>query len=40
MQALPGLWGDFSLSGKRVEVEAAEVEEDVGLESLPVAVAA
>jgi len=30
------LWGDFSLSGKRVEVQASEVEEDVRLESLPV----
>jgi len=38
--ALPGLWGDFSLSGKRVHVEAAEMEEYVGLESLAVAVAA
>jgi len=40
IQALPGLWGDFSLSGKRVHVEAAEMEEYVGLESLAVAVAA
>jgi hypothetical protein len=39
-KALPGLSGDFSLSGKRVEGETAEVEEDVRLESFPVSVAA
>ena len=38
--ALPGLWGDFSLSGKRVKVEASEVEEDICLESFPVSIAA
>ena len=38
--ALLGLWGDFSLNGYRVHVEAAEVEEDVCLESLAVAIAA
>ena len=38
--ALPGLWGDFSLSGKRVEIETAEMEEDVRLEPLPVPVTA
>ena len=25
--ALPGMWGDFSLNGQRIHVEAAEVEE-------------
>ena len=38
-----GFVGGFfiaSLSGERVHVEAAEVEEDVGLEALAVAVAA
>jgi len=39
-KALLGLWGDFSLSGERVHVQAAEVEEDVGLEAFAVAVAA
>lgn len=29
--ALPGLWGDFSLSGNRGEGQAAEMEEDVRL---------
>ena len=38
--ALPGLWGDFSLSGERVHVQSAEVEEDVDLQPLAVAVAA
>ena len=40
LMALPGLCGDFSLSGNRVEVEAAEVEENVGLEALAGAIAA
>ena len=39
-EALPGLWGDFSLSGERVHVQSAEVEEDVDLQPLAVAVAA
>jgi len=39
-QALLGLWGDFSLSSEWVHVQAAEMEEDVGLETLTVAVAA
>ena len=38
--ALLGLWGDFSLSSERVHVQAAEMEKDVGLEALAVAVAA
>lgn len=33
---LPGFVGDFSLAG--IEVEAAEVEEDVGFEAFPVAI--
>ena len=32
--------GDFSLSSERIHVQAAEMEEDVGLETLTVAVAA
>jgi hypothetical protein len=37
-RVLPGLVWDFSLSG--IEVESAEVEEHIVLETLPVAVAA
>ena len=39
MEVLPGFLGEISLDDSRIKIESAAVEEDVGLESLPVTVA-
>ena len=39
-EALPGLWGDSSLGENRVEVQPAEVKQDIRFEPGPVPVPA